>query len=111
MIYPVLLAGGSGTRMWPLSREHSPKQFLPLVSAKSMFQETVSRLEGMEAKPPLVVCNDIHRFMLSDQLREINLKPLEVITEPVGRNTAPALTLAALHIQNVCGGQDTDPII
>lgn len=111
MIYPVLLAGGSGTRMWPLSREHSPKQFLPLVSAKSMFQETVSRLEGMGAKPPLVVCNDIHRFMLSDQLREINLKPLEVITEPVGRNTAPALTLAVLHIQNVCGGQDTDPII
>ena len=63
----LILAAGKGTRMWPLSREHSPKQFLPLVSAKSMFQETVSRLEGMGAKPPLVVCNDIHRFMLSDQ--------------------------------------------
>ena len=99
MIQPVILSGGSGTRLWPLSRELYPKQLLPLISDDTMLQETVSRLEGIpQLAAPLVVCNEEHRFLVAEQLRAIDNMADRIILEPVGRNTAPALTLAALAI-------------
>jgi len=94
---PVILSGGSGTRLWPLSRGHYPKQFLPLVSTYTMVQETILRLAGLEGlKAPLAVCNEDHRFMMAEQLWEIDAKPSAIILEPVGKNTAPAVAMAAL---------------
>ena len=94
---PVILSGGSGTRLWPLSRRQHPKQFLPLVSNHSMLQETVLRVQGIEGiKAPIGVCNEDHRFMMAEQLREIDTDPSAIILEPVGKNTAPAVALAAL---------------
>ncbi len=94
---PVILSGGSGTRLWPLSRSQHPKQFLPLASDKTMVQETVLRLQGLESlQPVLAVCNEDHRFMMAEQLREIGIQPASIILEPAGRNTAPAIALAAL---------------
>jgi mannose-1-phosphate guanylyltransferase len=96
MLVPVIMAGGSGTRLWPLSRSLYPKQFLPLVSNSTMLQETVLRLNGLETAPPVTICNEEHRFIVAEQLRDIDqLGP--VILEPEGRNTAPAVALAA-HI-------------
>lgn len=101
MILPVILSGGSGTRLWPYSRSLYPKQFLPLVSEQTMLQETVSRLmnfsdEHIEISPPMVICNESHRFMVAEQLRAINTQATDIILEPFGRNTAPAIALAAL---------------
>lgn len=112
IVYPVVLAGGSGTRLWPLSREHYPKQFLPLVgTSATMLQETLARLDLIEeAHPPILVCSELHRFILADQLREVGVRPSSVIVEPTGRNTAPALTLGALRAQDVAGGDD-EPIL
>ena len=94
---PVILSGGSGTRLWPLSRGQYPKQFLPLVSRHTMIQETVLRLTGLdELKAPIAVCNEDHRFMMAEQLWEIGVKPAAIILEPVGKNTAPAVAMAAL---------------
>ncbi len=94
---PVILSGGSGTRLWPLSRGQYPKQFLPLVSSHTMIQETVLRLAGLEGlKAPIAVCNEDHRFMMAEQLWEIDAKPAAIILEPVGKNTAPAVAMAAL---------------
>lgn len=94
---PVILSGGSGTRLWPLSRRHYPKQFLPLVSSHTMIQETVLRLAGFKGlKAPIAVCNEDHRFMMAEQLLEIGIKSTAIILEPCGRNTAPAVALAAL---------------
>lgn len=94
---PVILSGGSGTRLWPLSRRHYPKQFLPLVSSHTMVQETLLRLTGIEGlKAPIAVCNEDHRFMMAEQLWEIDAKPAAIILEPLGRNTAPAVAMAAL---------------
>ncbi|MDH5444539.1 MAG: mannose-1-phosphate guanylyltransferase/mannose-6-phosphate isomerase [Gammaproteobacteria bacterium] len=96
-IQPVILSGGSGTRLWPLSRELYPKQLLPLVSNDTMLQETVARLEGIDnVEAPIVVCNEEHRFMVAEQLRQIDNPASNIILEPKGRNTAPALNLAAL---------------
>jgi len=96
-IIPVVLSGGSGTRMWPLSRSHYPKQFLPLVSEKTMLQETVLRLPALEnLSSPMVVCNEDHRFMVAEQLHELGIDPQAILLEPFGRNTAPAVALAAL---------------
>ncbi|QEW06252.1 mannose-1-phosphate guanylyltransferase/mannose-6-phosphate isomerase [Nitrincola iocasae] len=95
-VLPVVLAGGSGSRLWPLSRKSRPKQFLPLVSGQSMLQETLSRLNGLAMLQPIVICNDEHRFMVAEQLREIDLQA-HILLEPVGRNTAPAIALAALY--------------
>ena len=98
---PVILSGGSGTRLWPLSRGIYPKQFLPLVSDKTMVQETLLRLEGLEQlQAPIAICNEEHRFMMAEQLREINAQPEAIILEPVGKNTAPAVALAALAAKN-----------
>lgn len=94
---PVILSGGSGTRLWPLSRGQYPKQFLPLVSERTMLQETVLRLVGLPAmQAPIAVCNEQHRFMLAEQLWEIGSLPSAIILEPMGKNTAPAVALAAL---------------
>ncbi|MGZ8189966.1 MAG: mannose-1-phosphate guanylyltransferase/mannose-6-phosphate isomerase, partial [Methylococcaceae bacterium] len=94
---PVILSGGSGTRLWPLSRGQYPKQFLPLASNYTMLQETMRRLDGIAGlKAPIAVCNEDHRFMLAEQLWEIGVKPAAIILEPVGKNTAPAVAMAAL---------------
>jgi mannose-1-phosphate guanylyltransferase/mannose-6-phosphate isomerase-like protein (cupin superfamily) len=111
-LYPVILAGGSGTRLWPLSREQHPKQFLPLLAEFSMFQETLRRLDGMEgAAAPVVVCNEAHRHLVMDQMRQLGNRPLAVIVEPVGRNTAPALTLAALRLAEIEQKPTGDPMM
>ena len=104
VIVPVILCGGSGTRLWPLSRKMLPKQFLPLVTKRSMFQETALRARSLlRARAPYVVCNDEHRFLVAEQLRELECSDATLLLEPVGRNTAPALAAAALAIA------DTDP--
>lgn len=99
MLIPVVLSGGSGTRLWPLSRELYPKQLLPLVGKRTMLQETVQRLEGLETAAPLIVCNEAHRFLVAEQLRQLDITPEAIILEPVGRNTAPAIALAALRAE------------
>jgi len=97
MIIPVILAGGSGTRLWPLSRQLYPKQLIDIYNENTMLQNTILRLEGLEnIGSPIVVCNEEHRFMTAEQLRKINIDPYAIILEPVGRNTAPAIALAAL---------------
>ena len=96
---PVILSGGSGTRLWPLSRAQLPKQFLPLVSEATMLQETWQRLDGLAAlAPPLIVCNEDHRFLAAEQLREAGAADARVLLEPVGRNTAPAIAAAAFEL-------------
>ena len=105
MIVPVILSGGAGTRLWPLSRELYPKQLLPLIGEQTMLQETLLRLAGLpDLAAPVVVCNEAHRFMVAEQLRAIDAAPQAIILEPVGRNTAPAVALAAL--QAMANGQD-----
>lgn len=101
-IYPVILSGGSGTRLWPLSREHYPKQLLCLAGTSTLLQQTVQRLAGFdEAANPLFVCNDEHRFLVAEQIRQLGCSPLDIILEPAGRNTCPAATLAALSLARV----------
>ncbi len=96
---PVILSGGSGTRLWPYSRSQYPKQFLPLVSESTMLQDTITRLDGVpNIAQPWVICNEQHRFMVAEQMRCCGHKPAGIILEPVGRNTAPAIALAALAI-------------
>ncbi len=98
MIQPVILCGGSGTRLWPLSREHHPKPLHALNGEKTLLQETALRCLGMEASAEaLLVCNETHRFMVQQQLRASGAKPKSILLEPAGRGTAPALTLAAVH--------------
>ena len=95
-IVPVILSGGSGTRLWPLSREHYPKQLLPLVNETTMLQDTVLRLDGVETESPLIICNEDHRFLVAEQLHELGLENASIVLEPMGRNTAPAIAIAAL---------------
>lgn len=98
VLFPVLLSGGAGTRLWPLSRELHPKQFLPLLEEQTLLQATARRLSLLdELRPPIVVCNESHRFMVTEQLGAIDLKPSAVLLEPAGRNTAPAIAAAALQ--------------
>ncbi|MEM9742760.1 MAG: mannose-1-phosphate guanylyltransferase/mannose-6-phosphate isomerase [Pseudomonadota bacterium] len=97
MIVPVILSGGSGSRLWPLSRKCRPKQFLSLNGQRSMLQDTLERLDGLDGvADPIVVCNSDHRFVVAEQLRELGKENATIILEPVGRNTAPAITAAAL---------------
>ncbi|ENY9560520.1 mannose-1-phosphate guanyltransferase [Escherichia coli] len=96
LITPIILAGGSGTRLWPLSRVLYPKQFLKLNGNLTMLQATVERLNDMECDDPIVICNEQHRFIVAEQLRQINKLTDNIILEPFGRNTAPAIALAAL---------------
>jgi len=98
---PVILSGGSGTRLWPMSRSTYPKQFLSLVSERTMVQETVLRLRGLGSlQAPIAVCNKEHRFLMAEQLREVCAMPQSIILEPVGRNTAPAVAIAAFAAKN-----------
>ena len=115
-LQPVILSGGSGTRLWPLSREAYPKQFLALTGAHTMLQETALRLDGLpEEHPrpglqlldPIVVCNEAHRFLVAEQFRQLGRRPAAILLEPVGRNTAPALTLAALS----ASAGEADPVL
>jgi mannose-1-phosphate guanylyltransferase / mannose-6-phosphate isomerase len=94
-LIPVVLSGGAGTRLWPLSRELYPKQLLPLIGEHTMLQDTVRRLHGLPVAAPLVVCNEAHRFLVAEQLRAIDCRAQAIVLEPVGRNTAPAIALAA----------------
>jgi len=108
LIVPIILAGGSGTRLWPLSRQHYPKQLLKLFGEQTMLQQTLLRLVGLpELAPPIVVCNTEHRFMVAEQLQEIGQQDASIILEPVARNTAPALTVAALHARSL----HQDPVL
>ncbi|AFU97753.1 mannose-1-phosphate guanylyltransferase/mannose-6-phosphate isomerase [Simiduia agarivorans] len=95
MILPVILAGGTGTRLWPLSRDLMPKQYLNLDRKQTMLQATVSRLEKINSLPPLVICNEEHRFIAAEQLRQIGSLDHNILLEPAGKNTAPAIALAA----------------
>lgn len=96
---PVILSGGSGSRLWPLSRQKRPKQFLPVVDDLTLFQLTMQRLQGVpDLESPLVVCNEEHRFMVAGQLQELGLLSNGILLEPIGRNTAPAIALAALYL-------------
>ncbi|MFO1352516.1 MAG: mannose-1-phosphate guanylyltransferase/mannose-6-phosphate isomerase [Gammaproteobacteria bacterium] len=107
-IVPVILSGGAGTRLWPLSREAYPKQFLPLTGERSLFQETALRVRGIPATaPPILVCNEEHRFMAAEQLRVLDNPAQAILLEPSGRNTAPAVAVAALAA--LAGG--ADPIL
>jgi mannose-1-phosphate guanylyltransferase len=96
MIIPVIMAGGSGTRLWPLSRTAFPKQFIALTSHLTMLQETAARLNGLTKSTPLIICNETHRFLVAEQMRE-QAKDVSILLEPVGRNTAPAIALAAFE--------------
>lgn len=95
MIVPVVIAGGSGTRLWPLSRTHYPKQFLPLTGEQSLLQQTLLRLKGLEHDPAIIICNEAHRFLTAEQVRLSGIPHFPIILEPEGRNTAPAIALAA----------------
>lgn len=105
MLVPVIMAGGAGTRLWPLSRSLYPKQFIPLMSNRTMLQETVLRLKGLETAPTVTICNEEHRFIVAEQLRAIDQLG-SVILEPEGRNTAPAVALAA-HLKSY----ENDPLL
>lgn len=108
MIHPVILSGGSGTRLWPMSRSLYPKQLLTLTGERSLLQETALRLAGApETAAPLIVANEEHRFIIAEQMREIGVVPEALILEPVGRNTAPAACVAALRI----AAQDRDGLM
>jgi len=108
-VYPVILCGGTGSRLWPLSRESYPKQFINLNpnSKDSMLQATYKRLFPLELSSPIIICNQEHRFIVAEQMREINVNPNSIILEPKGKNTAPAIALAALTAIKF----DTDPIL
>ncbi|MEG1327748.1 MAG: sugar phosphate nucleotidyltransferase, partial [Janthinobacterium sp.] len=102
-IYPVILSGGAGSRLWPLSRQALPKQLLPLLSQQTLLQEAVLRVRelghaALEAMPPLLVCGNEHRFMVAEQLRQIGVSPLAIVLEPLARNTAPAVAAAAHYL-------------
>ncbi|MNQ83050.1 Mannose-1-phosphate guanylyltransferase 1 [compost metagenome] len=108
MFFPVIMAGGSGSRLWPLSRQLNPKQFLTLVDAEhSLLQATIKRLEGLDAGLPSLICNEQHRFLAAEQLRLLGMDKANILLEPVGRNTAPAIALAAIQ---ACESTD-DPIL
>lgn len=110
MLIPVIMAGGSGTRLWPMSRKYLPKQFLPLTSNQTMLQETLLRLKGLKIGKPIIVAGDDHRFLVAEQLREIDVEA-DILLEPVGKNTAPAIALAAEHVLNRGQTFSSDPCL
>ncbi|HVM78497.1 MAG TPA: sugar phosphate nucleotidyltransferase, partial [Stellaceae bacterium] len=111
MLIPVILSGGAGTRLWPLSRELYPKQLLALTGTRTLLQQTALRLEGLGAAPPVVVCNEAHRFLVAEQLRKLKIEPRAIVLEPAGRNTAPAIALAAhAALRGVAAGAP-DPVL
>ena len=113
LIQPVILSGGSGTRLWPASRSMYPKQLLPLTGERTMLQETALRLAGKDGltEQSIVVCNEAHRFLVAEQLREIG-SPAKIVLEPEGRNTAPAVAVAAiLAIANFIAGAGSTSLL
>lgn len=111
-LVPVILSGGSGTRLWPLSRELRPKQFLPLLSERTLLQETAARALalGEFVRPPLLICNGEHRFLAAEQLRSAGIDAAGIVLEPLGRNTAPAVAIAALEVLRDADA-DEDPLL
>ncbi|MCO6055380.1 mannose-1-phosphate guanylyltransferase/mannose-6-phosphate isomerase [Pseudomonas sp. MOB-449] len=107
MLLPVIMAGGSGSRLWPLSRQLNPKQFLALADNVTMLQATIARLDGVVHGVPCLICNEQHRFLAAEQLRQMGLEAAQILLEPEGRNTAPAIALAALNAT----AQGDDPIL
>ena len=113
-IIPIILAGGTGSRLWPLSRKSFPKQFLNLLESDdyTMLQKTYKRIENLEElSRPIVICNEEHRFIVAHQMKEINIEPLEIILEPDGRNTTPAITIAALKALDIFKDKNIEPIL
>ncbi|HEB0855347.1 mannose-1-phosphate guanylyltransferase/mannose-6-phosphate isomerase [Citrobacter werkmanii] len=108
-VLPVIMAGGTGSRLWPLSREYHPKQFLSVEGKLSMLQNTIARLSPLSIEAPVVICNDRHRFLVAEQLRAVDKLANNIILEPVGRNTAPAIALAAFGARQ--NQQDNDPLL
>jgi len=108
MLYPIIMAGGAGSRLWPLSRQLNPKQFLPLADNQlTMLQATLQRLQGLTTHAPKLICNEQHRFLAAEQLRQVGLPQGNILLEPVGRNTAPAIALAALQAVE----EEGDPLL
>lgn len=107
MITPVVLAGGTGSRLWPLSRQMNPKQFLKLCGDETLLQQTLARFNGLDVTAPAIICNDEHRFLVAEQLREVGVTNASILLEPVGRNTAPAIALAALSVRQ----KGEDPLL
>ena len=101
VIHPVILSGGTGSRLWPLSRTLFPKQLLALAGENSLIQDTVLRTQGAGFEAPLIICNTEHRFLIAEQMREAGIAPRAIVLEPMGRNTAPAAATAALMIAGV----------
>src|ERR1700748_308872 len=97
-LHPVILSGGAGSRLWPLSRSLFPKQLLPLTGEQSLIQETAKRAIGPAFGPILISCNVEHRFLIAEQMREAAIEPAAILLEPIGRNTAPAAATAALKV-------------
>lgn len=109
-IIPVVLSGGSGSRLWPLSRQHFPKQFLSLFNERTMLQDTLARIKGLQPEKNIIICNEEHRFLVAEQLRGINcLDQSTIILEPVGKNTAPAIALAAIN--SLSENDNDDPLL
>ncbi|WP_417616036.1 mannose-1-phosphate guanylyltransferase/mannose-6-phosphate isomerase [Oceanisphaera sp.] len=112
MLFPVILAGGHGSRLWPLSRQQHPKQFLPLLdTSMSMLQATLKRLDGLKSAPPLLICNEQHRFLAAEQVRQLNGQQAQILLEPMGRNTAPAIALAALYASEQAAGEHAEDVV
>ena len=112
-IIPIILAGGTGTRLWPLSRKSFPKQFLNLLDDEyTMLQKTFKRIESIDnIHKPIIICNEEHRFIVAHQFKDIDIEPLEIILEPEGRNTTPAITIAALKVLEIFKNTNIDPIL